>query len=116
MFVIRKNIYALCIILRILKYVPPIQTHTPNMVSRREAKRLGFHIDPVLQYKYISPGITSIIKDPKSDPLSPITSSTLAAKQDTVHVAIRTLTAVLGVKEDKNPYTSRSLNEWKWSC
>ena len=73
------------------------------MVSRREAKRLAFQIDPVLQHKYMSPGITSIIKDPKREPLSPITSSTLAAKQDTVHVAIRTLTAVLGSTKTQTP-------------
>ena len=52
-------------------------------------------MDPVLAYKYMSPGITSMIRDPKRDPFNPITSSTLAAKQETVHVAIRTLTAVL---------------------
>ena len=97
-----------------MRYVPPIHTQKPKMVRRSARKRFAFQMEmSCVQHRYMSPGMTSIISDPNSDPLNPMTTSTSSANTATVHVHRRTPIAVLDVSHCAKTYVSLSFTFWK---
>ena len=68
--------------------------------------------NPKSYFTYISPGIANIIKEPKSDPFKPITTSTFVCSTAIVIVERSTPIAVLQLTSRLCTYMNRRDKEW----